>query len=205
MTVKIKICGIKREIDTDFINSALPDYTGFVFAPSKRQIGLDFALKLKNLLNPEIKTAGVFVNADEDEILSCAHSGVIDIIQLHGNEDEDYIKRIKNKTNLPVIKAFKGGAQDKITTSADYILLDSAQNNAFGGTGKTFDWTKIPKLNKPLFLAGGINTQNIKEALKIKPFCIDVSSGVETKGFKDGKKIKEVVKLVRSIEACENE
>lgn len=194
---KIKICGIRRQIDIDFVNEAKPDYIGFVFfKKSKRYIEPEFALHLKKLLNPDIKSVGVFVNTSYDEILS---NEAIDIIQLHGDEDEEFIKKLKSLTKKPVIKAFCAQGK-KIKTSADYILFDAPCENSYGGLGKTFNLDLIPKVSKLVFLAGGLNADNIKEAIvKTHPYCVDVSSGVETEGFKDGKKILEIVQLVHNI------
>ncbi len=201
---KIKICGICRPEDIKAINQVLPDYIGFVFAESKRKISLDDAVNLKKLLNPAVKTVGVFVNENINRLIELCDLKVIDIVQLHGDENESYILELKNKIRNPIIKAVRVRSQQDIKAAedlpCDYLLLDSYKDNAYGGTGKTFDWSLIPKKSerkKPIFLAGGINRDNLSDALSAEPYCIDVSSGVETDGKKDPEKIKDTVNLLR--------
>ncbi|CRZ33720.1 phosphoribosylanthranilate isomerase [Herbinix hemicellulosilytica] len=201
---KIKICGIKRIEDINAINQVLPDFIGFVFAESKRRISLNEAVILKKLLNPAVKTVGVFVNESVNTIIELCDLKVIDLVQLHGDENESYILELKNSIKNPIIKAIRVRSRQDIKAAedlpCDYLLLDSYKDNAYGGTGKTFDWSLIPKISerkKPFFLAGGINRDNLSFALSAKPYCIDVSSGVETDGKKDPEKIKEIVNLLR--------
>jgi phosphoribosylanthranilate isomerase len=188
--MKIKICGLTRECDIGFVNEALPDYAGFVFAESKRKVTEDQALALKRGLNPSIKAVGVFANNDISFVISLLERGIIDIVQLHGYENDEYILSI----DAPVIKAVRIG--ERIDYKVDYLLFD----NPRAGSGKTFDWRLIPKTLKPFFLAGGISIGNIDEAMKINPFAIDVSSGVEIDGVKDREKIHEIVKRVKTLE-----
>ena len=200
---KIKICGLSRECDIDFVNTAKPDFIGFVFADkSKRKVDFDTALKLKNQLDKNIKSVGVFVNNDMDFILSLVNNGIIDLIQLHGDEDENYILSLKEKTSAKIIRAVRVKTAEDILTAdklpVDYLLLDTCTKGEYGGSGKTFDWNMIPKISKPYFLAGGLNAENIKSALKVGAYCLDVSSGVETDGKKDKDKIIEIVNTVRS-------
>lgn len=204
-SLKIKICGLRRECDVDFVNSAGVDFVGFVFAGSKRQVTPAQASVLKKRLSPDIKSVGVFVNESIENIKRICKNGIIDLIQLHGNEDSDFIKTLKNEINLPVIKAVKALSRDyikeEIRNDADFVLLDSFKENSFGGTGSIFDWTIVPDIKKPVFLAGGLNINNIKQAVDmVHPFCVDISSGVETDGFKDERKIFEITKLVRGLE-----
>lgn len=186
MSVKLKICGIRRIEDVEIINKVLPDYVGFIFAPSKRQINLETANILKNRLDSRVKTVGVFVNSNIDYITNIVKKGVIDLIQLHGNEDELYISELRKNVDIEIIKAIKVNEFNSINSStASYILLDSG-----GGSGQTFDWELAPKINKPLFIAGGISIDNMREAIDFfNPFALDVSSSVETDGFKDYEKI----------------
>jgi len=186
--MKIKICGLSRVCDIDYVNEALPDYAGFVFAESKRKITEEKAFTLKQGLSSSIKSVGVFVNHDISFIRNLLNRGIIDIVQLHGQEDEEYISGI----DAPVIKTVRIG--EKLDYQADYFLFDSIMP----GSGKTFDWSLIPKTEKPFFLAGGINIGNIAEAMKINPYAIDICSGVETDGSKDRDKILEIVRSVRS-------
>lgn len=199
---KIKICGLTREQDIDAVNAALPDYIGFVFAKSKRQIDGKKAKILKGRLNSFIKAVGVFVNEEIENVIKFCNSQVIDVIQLHGDENEEYIKRLKNYVSNKIIKAVRVKEPDDIKKamelSCDYLLFDAYHEKEYGGTGKTFDWSVIPYINKPFFLAGGINSCNIVHAIEHhNPYCIDISSGVETDGYKDPKKIMEVVAKVR--------
>ncbi len=198
---KIKICGLRREKDIEAVNAALPDYIGFVFAKSKRQIDEKRARVLKASLNPSIKAVGVFVNEDIRNITRLCTSKVIDIIQLHGDENEDYIKRLKDCVPNKIIKAIRvKGPEDMeigIRFTCDYLLFDTYHAKKYGGTGKSFDWSNIPNTKKPYFLAGGINFDNIKQAIQHNPYCIDVSSGVESSGYKDPIKIMDMVAMVR--------
>lgn len=197
--VKIKICGLSRECDIDFVNEAKLDYVGFVFANSRRKITKEQAYILKKKLNSDIKTVGVFVNEDIKFILELLNENIIDIIQLHGHEDEKYMLELKRKTDNPIIKAITVDKKDFISnfsnTFANYLLLDSGA----GGTGVKFDWNLLDKeIKKPFFLAGGINAENVEQAIKlINPFAIDISSGVETNGYKDRYKILDIVRRVK--------
>lgn len=193
----IKICGLSRQTDIDYVNEAKPDFIGFVFAESKRQVTLEAAQEMRNRLDLSITPVGVFVNTSIEEIEYFYNKGVIKIVQLHGQEDETYIINLKQRCNVQVIKAIRVDSTDDIikwqNSSADFLLLD----NGTGGTGKTFDWGLIPKSTKPYFLAGGINKNNIDSALNLRPYCIDVSSGAETDGLKDKEKILHLVRKVR--------
>ncbi len=198
---KIKLCGMFRDEDIDFANIAKPDYIGFIFAKSRRQIDKQTAKKFKEKLSDNIKAVGVFVNSPIKEIEEIVKEGIIDIIQLHGDEDEKYVLDLKSVAEIPIIKAVrvKNDQDIKIAdkTNADYLLLDTYSANAMGGTGKTFDWQIIPEIKKPFFLAGGINLDNIEDAIKTDAFCIDTSSGVETNGIKDKDKMIEIVRKVK--------
>ena len=185
----IKICGIKRLEDIKYVNELKPDYIGFVVAKSKRQINIYKAIELKDKLNSKIKVVGVFRDDDIELIKNILSYNILDYIQLHGNESDEYIKEIKKLTNTPIIKAYRDSEYAK------YSLYD----NTDPGKGITFDWKSI-NTTKPFFLAGGINIDNIDEALKLNPYCIDVSSGVETDGVKDYNKMKELIKRCRDYE-----
>lgn len=193
--VKVKICGLSRIEDIEIVNLVKPDYIGFVFAESRRKVTPQHALELRKLLHPDIIPVGVFVNEQIETIMTIVKSGAIDIIQLHGSEDEHYIQKLKLQMNRPVIKAVsvqnKGDVQKWQGTIADYLLLD----HKGGGTGESFDWDLIGEVKKPFFLAGGLHTQNVGKAIKqTTPFAVDVSSGVETDGAKDAKKIVEFIR-----------
>lgn len=200
---KIKICGLKRLEDIEAVNEYKPDYIGFVFAGKKRLVTPELAHKLKQHLDNSIKAVGVFVNADIDFILKLVESGTIDMIQLHGDEDSEYISKLKVKTTTPIIKAVRVKSTEDILASesfkCEYLLFDTYVDNSYGGSGLSFDWSIIPKISKPFFLAGGLIPENISEAAKVNPYCLDISSGVETDGFKDKTKIAQAIKTVRSV------
>lgn len=197
--VKVKICGLKRLEDIEIVNKYKPDYIGFVFADSKRKVSHDLAFKLKNDLSSDIISVGVFVDAPQEEILKIYGDGIIEAAQLHGIEDEDYINQLKEKTNgeLKVIKAIEMSEDtdlnDYENSQADYLLLDSGK-----GSGKTFDWHLIRKnLKKEFFLAGGLDISNVEEAIEeFDPYAIDLSSSLETDGFKDENKIRELMEVI---------
>ena len=197
--VKIKICGLKRLEDIELANKYKPDYIGFVFAKSQRKVSHELAENLKNHLNPDIVSVGVFVDADADEILKLYRRGVIDAAQLHGRESEEYIKKLKEKTDfkLKIINAVEMSQDIDLVkyegSAADYLLLDSGK-----GSGKTFDWNLIRKdLKKDFFLAGGLDSSNISLAIeKYNPYGVDLSSALETDGVKDENKIKEIMEAI---------
>ena len=197
--VKIKICGLKRLEDIGIVNKYKPDYIGFVFADSKRKVSHKLASELKSNLDSEIISVGVFVDASQEEILDLYDKGIIDMAQLHGHEDENYIASLKEKTNskLQVINAIEMSEgidlNEYANTQADYLLLDSGK-----GSGKTFDWRLIRKdLKKEFFLAGGLDISNICQAIReFEPYAVDLSSSLETDGFKDENKIKEIMEVI---------
>ena len=198
--VKIKICGLKRLEDIDIVNKYKPDYIGFVFADSKRKVSHELACRLKSNLDSDITSVGVFVDAPEEEILKLYSEGIIDMAQLHGSEDEDYISSLKEKTDckLQIINAIEMSQDIDLNecanTKADYLLLDSGK-----GSGKTFDWRLIRKdLKKEFFLAGGLDSSNVCQAIKeFNPYAIDLSSSLETDGFNDENKIKEIMEVMK--------
>ena len=197
--VKIKICGLKRLEDIKIVNKYKPDFIGFVFADSKRKVTPDLARQMKQNLDDSIQSVGVFVDAAIDEILEIHEQGIIDMAQLHGSESEDYIEKLKKKSNnqLKIINAIEMDDEKDLleydNSIADYLLLDSGK-----GSGKTFDWRLIRKdLKKEFFLAGGLNYQNISRAInEFDPYAIDLSSSVETNGYKDELKIKKVMEAM---------
>lgn len=201
MSVKIKLCGMFRECDIDYANEAQPDYIGFVleFPKSHRSIDKTTAQRLRSRLSPEIKTVGVFVNSPETTCAEYANCGIIDLIQLHGGEDKDYIRRLRELTGAPIIKAVKVRSADDIvqaqTLGADFLLLDNGT-----GTGQSFDHSLIDRelIRQPFFLAGGLTPENLRRAaLDIQPYCVDLSSGIETDRVKDREKMLAAVRAVR--------
>ena len=201
---KIKICGLTREEDITYSNELLLDYVGFVFAESKRQIDFDKAEKLKGMLDQNIRSVGVFVNAPIDDIILLCRNKIIDLIQLHGDENEEYIRKLSGLVPNQIIKAVRiKEKKDLLNISASntpYLLLDAFKEGEYGGSGISFDWSLVQDVTKPFFLAGGLNPNNIGEALaKVSPYAVDVSSGVETNGTKDYNKMKDFVRKVRSV------
>ena len=201
---KIKICGLTRMEDIKAVNEILPDYIGFVFAESRRRVDRGTAQKLKNALDQNIKAVGIFVNKDQSVIIDLCKTHIIDIVQLHGDEDSAYIETLKKAISNPIIKAIRVQSTEQIiqaqTLPCDYLLLDTYDKDYYGGSGKRFDHTMIPKTDKPFFLAGGLNADNTEQAVKdYDPYCIDISGGAETNGLKDKDKIRQIVETVRSV------
>ncbi|MDR3112291.1 MAG: phosphoribosylanthranilate isomerase [Elusimicrobiota bacterium] len=198
---KIKICGLTRECDIGFVNLSQPDFAGFVFAGTKRKIDFKTAKNLSDRLDKNIKAVGVFVNEALENIIYALENKIIDIVQLHGDEDEEFIKILKSKINVPVIKVFRvNGKITTIKTSADFVLFDTFSAFEYGGTGETFDWNLIKNCKGNFFVSGGLNLQNLENVIKnLNPYCIDLSSGVETNGVKDSCKILDVIKLTRTL------
>lgn len=199
--IKVKICGLTRDEDIDYVNELKPEYIGFVFAKSKRQVTLVQALKLRKNLNKEIKTVGVFVNENVEAVKEIAFAAKLDILQFHGDEDMEYIN---NFTGFQVWKAIPVKNKSDLAPVHDYknirLLIDSKVEGAQGGSGRAFDWNilKESDLENKIILAGGLNCENIDRALRtVHPFAVDVSSGVESSGVKDYKKIKEFIEKVR--------
>ncbi len=202
---KIKICGLKSIEDVLAVNEVKPDYAGFVFAQSSRQISEELAEELRKRLAPNIIPVGVFVNEDREKLLRLCDRKIIHMIQLHGDEDEEYIAAIRSRVKNPVIKAVRVRSTEDIrrvgAMDSEYLLLDAFHGKEYGGSGVSFDWSLIPNMNKPFFLAGGINSTNVLEAIRrYQPYGIDVSSGVETGGSKDPAKLRQLLHLIRSTD-----
>ena len=201
---KIKLCGMSRPCDIRAANALLPDYIGFVFAPkSRRYVSPEKAAELKRILDPGIRAAGVFVDEKPQVIEALVSRGVIDAVQLHGREDEDYIQDLRRRLgNTRILQAFsirsERDAKRAEESSADLILADSPG----GGTGEVFDWGMLRKVARPYFLAGGLNPDNAGDAVNaLAPYGVDVSSGIETGGEKDRKKMEKFVLAVRRADA----
>ena len=197
---RIKICGLTRLEDIDAVNEQKPEYVGFVFAKSRRQITKEHAVTLRRYLDPEIRAVGVFVDELPAIVAGYLEEGVIDLAQLHGRESEEYIRSLRFRTGGELIKAFSVKSKEDIEkaakSSADYILLDHGK----GGTGEAFDWSLIKQIERPYFLAGGLNAEYVEQAiLQNHPFAVDISSGVETDGIKDPKKIRECIRRIRHV------
>lgn len=198
---KIKMCGLFRPCDIRAANEIKPEYIGFVFSPgSRRYVTYEQASGLKTLLEPDIRAVGVFVDENPKTVADLLDQGVIDIAQLHGGEDESYIRKLRTLTDCPVIQAFcvknEYDAAQAQRSTADYILLDSG-----AGTGTVFDWKLIQDIQRPYFLAGGLSPDNVGEAVRdLHPYAVDVSSGIETGGRKDQIKMAAFAAAVRKEE-----
>ena len=196
--VLIKMCGLRREADIDAVNRLRPEYIGFVFFPgSKRAVTPETAKALPAKLTPGIRAVGVFVDEKEETVAGLLEEGTIDIAQLHGHEDEAYIARLRKLTGKPLIRAFRVRSAEDVRkaeeSAADMILLDAG-----AGDGKTFDWSLLAGVRRPYFLAGGLNPENAGRAVReLKPYAVDVSSGIETDGYKDITKMRAFTDAVR--------
>lgn len=195
---KIKLCGLTRECDIEAANEIMPDYIGFVFfEKSRRFVPPEKAAVLKAMLKAEISAVGVFVDESVGRVTELLERGIIDMAQLHGHEDGEYIRELRSLTGKAIIKAFRIDSEADIRAArecgADYVLLDSGE-----GSGKLFDWRLIRSLERPYFLAGGLDCSNVAEAVTcLGPFAVDVSSGIETGGLKDAEKMKKFAGEVR--------
>lgn len=219
-TPKIKMCGISKVETIPAVVEAKPDYMGLVFAPSKRQVTVDQAKTLVEELHKqytkrynngaeqsnddEIKTVGVFVNETLENLVTIATEVNLDAVQLHGDEDEAFIQSLKERTNVEVWKAVQirsaADAEAWIDSSADMLLFDAYHKDERGGTGEVFDWSCLDEFERPFMLAGGIDSTNVARAIRtVRPYGIDISSGIETNGVKDDEKIKAFTNIVRTI------
>ena len=219
-TPKIKMCGISKVDTIPAIVEAKPDYMGLVFAPSKRQVTVEQAKTLVEELHKvyvkkygsdteqdkddTIKTVGVFVNETVDNLVTIANEANLDAVQLHGDEDEAFIQSLKGRTNVEIWKAVQirsaADAEAWIDSSADMLLFDAYHKDERGGTGEVFDWSSLDEFERPFMLAGGIDGTNVARAIRtVRPYGIDISSGIETEGVKDDEKIKAFTNIVRTI------
>lgn len=229
---RIKICGLKRMEDIQAVNEYMPEYIGFVFANTKRFISDELAAELKGALDKKIKAVGVFVNEPIAHVVKLASEGIIDVIQLHGQEDLNYVNQLKEELEkIPgrrdgngqpeIIKAVRIDVSLEVTEEkeaeiikenqrlideakalqVDYLLFDAKVKGILGGSGKQFDIAGLPPdeaIGMPYFLAGGIGLHNVKQLIALRnPYGIDVSSAVETDGYKDKEKIREFIETVR--------
>ena len=195
---KIKLCGLSRICDIEEANLLQPDYIVFVFTKkSRRCVSPGQAGELKKLLRPEIRAVGVFVNEEPEAVAALLNRGVIDLAQLHGSEDAEYIRRLRDLTDGPLIQAFRIRSKEDLSraaaSAADEILLDAG-----AGTGTVFDWSLLRNMERRYFLAGGLNPENVREAIRdLHPHGVDVSSGIETDALKDRTKMAAFVAAVR--------
>ena len=228
-TPKIKMCGISKVETIPAIVDAKPDYMGLVFAPSKRQVTVEQAKTLVEELHKQyavrynseaeqtepvtildtassetIKTVGVFVNETVENLLKIAEEVKLDVIQLHGDEDESFIQILKEQSNVEVWKAVQvrsaADAEKWIDSSADMLLFDAYHKDERGGTGEVFDWSSLDEFERPFMLAGGIDSTNVARAIRtVRPYGLDISSGIETNSVKDDEKMKAFTNIVRTV------
>lgn len=202
--VKIKICGIRRIEDIEAVNKYKPDYIGMILAKGyKRTVEPETAAEICARLDRDIKKVGVFVNTSFETVRKCVELIGLDAVQLHGDEDEEYIKELNVSCEVWKAIRVRDGIDIPEVKYADKILLDKYNANAAGGTGETFDSSELGKIKtkQPIILAGGLNTENVIERInQFRPECVDVSSAVETDGFKDESKIREFIEKVRTIQ-----
>ena len=212
-TPKVKMCGISKVETIPAIVDAKPDYMGLVFAPSKRQVTVEQAKILVEELHKQyavqynsetIKTVGVFVNETVENLLKIAEEVKLDVIQLHGDEDESFIQILKEQSNVEVWKAVQvrsaADAEKWIDSSADMLLFDAYHKDERGGTGEVFDWSSLDEFERPFMLAGGIDSTNVARAIRtVRPYGIDISSGIETNSVKDDEKMKAFTNIVRTV------
>ena len=199
---KIKICGLRRPRDIEAVNAARPDFAGFVVEVpgSRRSVDKKELRELAGRLEEGILSVGVFVNAPPELVAELLEEGTLDLAQLHGQEDEIYMAELRRLTEKPLIQAFSiqtgQDAEQALESRADYLLLDQGR----GGTGQTFDWSLLPEINRPFFLAGGLGEENLERAIRqVRPWAVDLSSSLETDGQKDPEKILRAVDLVRRL------
>lgn len=213
--MKIKFCGLFRECDIEYANALMPDFIGFVFAKnSKRFVDFGVAKRLKSNLDSKIQAVGVFVDSPVERVCEAVSDGIIDIAQLHGSEDNAYISTLRESlgrcgTTKPIIKAIKmhdsHSLREALESSADFILLDSAN----AGSGKAFEWNLLAQklqdsqdftrdFGERFFLAGGINADNLAQAIALNPYAIDISSGIESQGIKNFAKMQKIIQMIRT-------
>lgn len=206
----VKICGLRRKEDIEYVNRYMPQFIGFIFAESKRRVTKEWAKVLRDELLPGIRAVGVFVNEDLEKVAQIVKYTGLDCVQLHGDETPEYIGQLmivmkENKDKkIEIWKGIRVKNKDSLRVMSEYstdaFVLDTYVEGSYGGSGSVFDWHLAALANEygKIILAGGLNPQNVKEAVeRVKPFVVDVSSGVETDGFKDEVKIKEFIRNVR--------
>lgn len=196
---KIKICGLRRPEDISIVNEVMPEYAGFILAFGRRRtISAQQMASLSSGLNPGIRRVAVFLDQDPEWIEDLAKQDLMDVIQLHGKESGEVIRRLRERTGKVIVKAFRIDTMEDVRraqeSEADRVLLD----HGAGGSGEAFDWGLIRPLSRPFFLAGGLTPDNVQEAVaQTSPMAVDVSSGVETDHVKDAQKVRRFVEQVR--------
>lgn len=201
---KIKICGVTDLSAIACINRLTPDYVGFILSSGfRRSIPRELAREMRGALDRSVAAVGVFVNERAETVADFCERGIVDVVQLHGDEDERYIERLKRLCAAPVVKAVgvSGGKIAPYPENCDFLLLDASDPVRRGGTGRKIEWRRYDGVGKPFFLAGGITADNVKEALRaVAPYGVDCSGGVETDGRKDQAKMQQYVKNIREYD-----
>lgn len=226
--VKIKICGLRTPADVAAVNAALPEYAGFIFVPMRRRYVVPAqAAILCQQLDPRIRPVGVFVDARVEEIVEALEHCPLDMVQLHGAEDNDYIAmlraayrdrfavvirepavdnasagpagRARWRRELCIVKAFRVEGADDIRRAEASAADEILLDHGAGGTGERFDWTLLQHCRRRFFLAGGLTPDNVEDAIRVaQPYAVDASSSLESDGRKDPEKIRRFVAAVRS-------
>lgn len=198
---RIKLCGMWREVDIEGVNAARPDYVGFVidFPKSKRSLTRERVAQLSSQVDDRIVRVGVFVDEPQEFVAELFDAGTIDVAQLHGHEDEEYIARLRAITDVRIWQAFQvrdaAATERARASSADMVVVDAGQ-----GTGRAFDWSLVQGLDRDFILAGGLGPDNVAAAIEqVRPWGVDMSSGIETDGVKDPEKMRAAVAAARKM------
>lgn len=198
---RIKLCGMWREVDIEGVNAARPDYVGFVidFPKSKRSLTRERVAQLSSQVDDRIVRVGVFVDEPQEFVAELFDAGTIDVAQLHGHEDEEYIARLRAITDVRIWQAFQvrdaAATERARASSADMVVVDAGQ-----GTGRVFDWSLVQGLDRDFILAGGLGPDNVAAAIEqVRPWGVDMSSGIETDGAKDPEKMRAAVAAARKM------
>lgn len=204
--MKVKICGLQNVEAALYAVENGVDAIGFVFADSKRRISPHKAGQIISALPKEVKKVGVFVNPSREEIEEVVSITGIDTVQLHGNETPEFCRSLP----YSIIKAFSIESAEDLTNiqtyPCEFVLLDGPKGKYYGGNGITFDWNILSQYDfedKKVILAGGLNPENAPSAMETNAYMLDVSSGVETDGQKDLKKIKKFLSAIKNTQSME--
>lgn len=205
--VKVKICGICHESEIAIMNELVPDFVGFVFARKSRHfISPEHASYLRSKLKPGIKSVGVFNNESLHSVAMCVETAGLSMVQLHGDETGEYIAALREYVHCPIMKVYKVAkpidAEKALYSTADYVMLDGGN----AGDGKTFDWSMLGRMRRKFFLSGGLNPDNIQQALLLdpQPYALNTNSGVEAHRTKDFRKVMKFIQTVKSFKKSGN-
>ncbi len=201
---KVKICGLMEPEHVQAAVEAGADAVGFVFAPSRRRVAIAQAKELASFVPDHVMKIGVFVDAEREELERVFREVPLDYVQHHGNETAEFIKKI----GLPSIKALSVHGDEDVERmngyNTEFVLFDTPGIEFRGGSGRVFDWNLLEGnvSRERVILAGGLNAQNVKEAIRqVRPYMVDVSSGVEIERRKDATLIREFIRTVKEEES----